>query len=196
MFKNQDSPCSVTVWDPFVRLFHWSLVMFFFIAYITEDDWLRVHVIAGYCISVLIGYRIIWGLVGSRYARFSQFIKSSATTIDYLKQLFRLKAPHYIGHNPAAAVMIIALIVSIVAICLSGIVIIAAENQGPLAGTAFSSINAEWMEDIHEFFANFTLLLVFVHIGGVIVSSLLEGENLVRAMITGRKKNRHSIEPK
>jgi cytochrome b len=196
MFKLQAPPDSVYVWDPFIRLFHWSLVMLFFIAYITEDDWLRVHVIAGYCISVLIGSRIIWGLIGSRYARFSQFIKSPATVIDYLKQMLRFKVPHYMGHNPAAAVMIIGLIVSITAICFSGIVIIAAENQGPLAGTALSSINANWMEDIHEFFANFTLLLVFVHIGGVIVSSLLEGENQVRAMITGRKKNRQSIEEK
>ena len=196
MFKLQDPPGSVNVWDPFIRLFHWSLVMLFFIAYITEDDWLRVHVIAGYCISVLIGSRIIWGLVGSRYARFSQFIKSPATVIAYLKQMLRFKVPHYMGHNPAAAVMIIGLIVSITAICFSGIVIIAAENQGPLAGTAFSSINANWMEEIHEFFANFTLLLVFVHIGGVIVSSLLEGENLVRAMITGRKRKRQSIEGK
>lgn len=195
MFKFQVPTDSVKVWDPFIRLFHWSLVMFFFVAYITEDDWLKVHVIVGYCITVMIGYRIIRGLIGSRYARFSQFIKSPATVIDYLKQMLRFKAPHYM-HNPAAAVMIIALLVSIGAICFSGIVIIAAENQGPLAGTVFSSINAEWMEDIHEFFANFTLFLVFIHIGGVIISSLLEGENLVRAMITGCKKKQHSTEVK
>ena len=196
MFKFQNSVDTIKVWDPFIRIFHWSLVMFFFLAYITEDDWLRVHVIAGYCVALLIGSRIIWGFVGSRYARFSQFIKSPATVLDYLKQMLKFNVPHYMGHNPAAAVMIIGLLLSITVISFSGIVIIAAENQGPLAGTPFALINANWMEDIHELFANFTLLLIFLHIAGVLVSSLLEGENLVRAMITGRKKNRPSIEDK
>ncbi len=105
-----------------------------------------------------------------------------------MKKMLRFKAPHYLGHNPAAAAMILGLLLSIIMVCFSGMVIIAAEGQGPLANTFFSAINAEWAEEIHEFLANFTLLLVIMHIAGVLFSSLLEGQNLVRSMITGRKK--------
>jgi len=191
-----DSCATIMVWDPLIRIFHWVLVLSFFVAYITEDDWLDLHLIAGYSVSILLGFRLVWGFIGTRHARFTQFVKPPAQVLAYIKLMLTLKVPHYPGHNPAAAAMIVSLLLCLIMVSFSGMVIIAADNRGPLAGTVWATISAHWMEDVHEFFANFTLTLVFLHIGGVIVSSLLEGENLVRAMITGRKKNRQTVEDK
>lgn len=186
-----ESPLSgdtLKVWDPLVRIFHWSLVFFFLIAFVTEDDWMDLHLVAGYSVAALIGFRLVWGVIGTHYARFTQFVKAPSTVLAYLRHMATLRVPHYLGHNPAAGAMIVALILSIMLVSLTGMSIIASEGRGPLAGTVFAHLNAHWMEDIHEFFANFTLTLVFLHVGGVVVSSLLEGENLVRAMIHGRKR--------
>lgn len=179
---------TVKVWDPLVRIFHWSLVVTFFLAFMTEGDWINLHVDAGYIVSGLIGFRLIWGVIGTRYARFSQFFKSPGEVLDYLRKMREFNVPHYLGHNPAAAAMIFALLLSIIAISVTGMSIIATEGQGPLAGTFVASLNAGWMKDIHAFFANFTMLLVIMHVAGVIFSSMLEWDNLPRAMLTGRKK--------
>ncbi len=181
---------TVKAWDPLVRVFHWSLVFFFLLAFATGDDWTSFHLQAGYAVSLLVGFRLIWGLVGTRNARFLSFVKSTRAIREHLKGMLSFEARHYLGHNPVAAVMVIALLASIALVAFSGMVMIADEGHGPLAGTMFSSWNGEWMEEVHEFFANFTLLLVFAHVAGVFISSLLEGENLVRAMITGRKRSR------
>jgi cytochrome b len=186
---NQD-PSTVKAWDPLVRVFHWSLVFFFLLAFVTEDDWMSLHVWAGYAVAMLIGFRLFWGLVGTRNARFLTFVKSPKVVMRHLRDMLLLKPAHYLGHNPVAAVMVVALLVSITLVAFSGMVMIASEGEGPLAGTLFASLNGETMEDVHEFFANFTLFLVFAHVAGVVVSSFLEGENLVRSMITGRKKAR------
>jgi len=188
MSENIDQAQTIRVWDPLVRIFHWSLVAFFAIAYVTEDDWMDLHLVAGYSVAALIGFRLVWGVIGTHYARFTQFVKSPSTVFDYLRHMATFRVPHYLGHNPAAGAMIVALIISIILVSLSGMSIIAAEGSGPLADTFFASFNAYWMEEIHEFLANFTLMLVGLHVAGVFVSSLLEGENLVRAMIHGRKR--------
>ncbi|MCP4391145.1 MAG: cytochrome b [Gammaproteobacteria bacterium] len=190
MHSNSSNPSTVKAWDPLVRVFHWSLVFFFLIAFTTEDDWMNLHVWAGYAVAMLIGFRLLWGVIGTRTARFLTFVKSPQIVMRHLRNMLSLKSPHYLGHNPVAAVMVIALLVSIILVAFSGMVLIAAEDQGPLAGTLFAGANGEVMEEVHEFFANFTLLLVFAHVGGVVISSFLEGENLVKAMITGRKKAR------
>lgn len=179
---------TVTVWDPLVRIFHWSLVAFFFIAYLTEDELLTVHVYAGYAVAGLIGFRLLWGVIGTRHARFSDFVTGPRAVRRYLTRLFTGRAPHYLGHNPAGAAMIIVLLVSLAATAFTGAVLIAGDGQGPLAGTVFAAMSGESFEDIHEFFANFTLFLVSLHVAGVVVSSFLHRENLVRAMITGRKE--------
>lgn len=190
MSDQTTAPQDVKVWDPLVRIFHWSLVFFFMLAFITEDEWLSVHVQAGYAVSMLVGFRLFWGLVGSRYARFLTFVKSPSTVISHIKGMLTFNAPHYLGHNPVAAVMIIALLLSIIMTAFTGMVTISTEGNGPLAGTFLASLNGEWMGEIHEFFANFTLLLVIAHLAGVVFSSFIEGENLARAMVTGRKKFR------
>ena len=185
---------TVKVWDPLVRVFHWSLVFFFMLAFITEDDWLGLHVQAGYVVSYLIAFRLLWGLVGTRNARFSSFVRSPAVILNYLKSLLKFKVPHYLGHNPLGAAMVIILLLGIILVSLSGMALIATEGNGPLAGSFVASWDADWMEEVHEFFANFTLLMVTVHVSGVIFSSLVEGENLVKAMLTGRKKFRSNWE--
>ena len=181
---------TVKAWDPLIRVFHWSLVFSFLIAFVTEDDWLDLHVQAGYAVSFLIGFRLLWGIIGTRNARFYSFVKSPQIVLSHLRGMLTFKTSHYLGHNPVAAVMVIALLSSITLVSFSGLVIIASESQGPLAGTVFSSWRGEWMEEVHEFLANFTVLLIVGHLCGVVFSSFVEGENLAKAMITGRKKYR------
>lgn len=199
----------VPVWDILVRIFHWSLVLAFFIAYLTEDDLEDLHIISGYTVLGLITFRVIWGFIGSRYARFSNFIYSPKEIMAYLSSLMTDKPKHYLGHNPAGGAMILALLFSLFATTITGLKVYGVEGHGPLAdnGIEVSIISKayadddehegkheknkeeeEFWEEIHEFFSNFTLLLVFLHIAGVIVASRVHGENLVRAMITGKKE--------
>ncbi len=185
-----DKPEGIRVWDPLIRIFHWSLVFFFFVAYLTEDDIIDVHVWAGYTVTLLVIFRLIWGVIGPSPARFASFVRAPSRILDYIRHMLRMDPPHYLGHNPAAGAMVIALLVSLILVTFTGMSIIAAEGQGPLADTFAAGLNAEWMEEIHEFFANLTLLLVFLHVAGVAVSSFLEGQNLPRSMVTGVKQYR------
>ena len=103
----------IRVWDPLVRFFHWSLVTAFFIAYLTEDDLLTVHSWAGYLIFSLLIIRLVWGFIGTRYARFSDFVYSPGNVIQFLKDTLHLRAKRYLGHNPAGGAMVILLIISL-----------------------------------------------------------------------------------
>ena len=185
MMKNE-----IRVWDPLVRLFHWALVGAFAIAWLTEDEFMTLHSYAGYTIAGLLLFRLLWGFVGPRYARFSDFVRSPSTVLAYLKSLKAFKAQRFIGHNPAGGAMILALLLSLMVTSFTGIMAYGAIGSGPLAGwfASQSSYGAEWLEEIHEFFANFTLLLVIAHLGGVVVESLLHRENLVKSMLTGYKR--------
>lgn len=185
---NLDSPQEIKVWDPFVRIFHWSLALFFTVAYLTEDDFETVHFYMGYAISALIGFRLLWGIVGPKYARFSNFITGHDKVVSYLKSLLTGNAEHYVGHNPAGGMMVVVLLLMLAMTCFFGMTLLAFDGGGPLAGTFVTVLNEDLVEEVHELCANGTLLLVFVHIAGVIVSSFLHRENLVRAMVTGIKK--------
>lgn len=180
----------IRVWDQLVRFFHWSLISAFFIAYVTEEDLLTVHTWAGYLILLLISIRFVWGFIGTRYARFSDFVYSPGTVIQFLKDTMHLRAKRYLGHNPAGGAMVILLMVSLLVTTTSGILLLGIEEQaGPVAHW-FNQADNFWsgiLEELHEFFANFTLLLVFIHVIGVIVESLIHKENLVSAMLTGFK---------
>jgi len=178
---------NIKVWDPLIRVFHWSLVFFFLLAYVTEDDWMTIHSYAGYSIAALVIFRLVWGVIGTRHARFTDFITTPSNVIAYLKQLSKGNARRYIGHNPAGAAMIVMLLVSLSMTVLSGVSLFATEGHGPLAGTFLSTWSEDPLEDVHEFFANFTLLLVVAHVLGVLLSGLLHRENLVKSMITGEK---------
>ncbi len=202
----------VRVWDPLVRLFHWSLVIGFFVAWLSGEELARTHLLAGYVVTGLLVFRLVWGFVGTRHARFSDFLYPPAEIIAYLKSLVSGSPRRYLGHNPAGGAMILLLLVSLSGTVATGLVMDAGPTAGEPPSTSALSPAPErrlaWLEEeheaweheeeedegeealeeLHEFFANFTLLLVFLHIAGVLVSSRLHGENLVRAMITGRKR--------
>ena len=188
----------IKVWDPFVRIFHWTVVVSFFIAYVTEDDLMWLHELAGYMILVLVAVRVVWGIVGTRYARFSNFIYKPSIVKQYFKDSIHFKSKRYLGHNPLGGVMVILLLVMLVLTSWSGIEAEGSEGLSALNIELVKSAIAdddkhenggnEVWEEIHEFLANATLFLVFLHVAGVIFSSIAHGENLVRAMITGRKR--------
>lgn len=183
---------TIKVWDPFVRIFHWGLVLSFFIAYITEEDFLAIHSFAGYTVLALLLLRIIWGLVGTRHARFSDFIYSPQTIKSFVKDTFYLRAKRYLGHNPAGGAMILAMIISLLLTTSTGIAVYGIEEQaGPLANWFIykDSLWGDILEETHEFFSNFTLLLVFIHVTGVIFESFIHKENLVKSIIDGKKRS-------
>ncbi|MGA0938095.1 MAG: cytochrome b/b6 domain-containing protein [Sedimenticolaceae bacterium] len=182
---------TIRVWDPLVRIFHWSLASAFFIAYITEDDFMTVHEYAGYAVLSLIGIRLIWGIVGTKYARFSNFVTSPKTTIKYIKSIFTFNAERHIGHNPAGGAMIIALLVSLTLTATTGMLYYGIEDQSGLAASFVSgwpNFLNDPLEEIHEFFANLSIFLVIAHVAGVLIAAIQHGENLIASMWHGRKQ--------
>ena len=124
----------IRVWDPLVRIFHWSLVVGFTVAYLSGEEESNVHIYAGYVVMGLIIFRLLWGFIGSRYARFSSFVTSPATLIEYLKGMLARNPKHYIGHNPAGGWMVIAMLICLSVITVSGLKVYAIEEGlGPLA---------------------------------------------------------------
>ncbi len=171
------APVTIKVWDRFVRLSHWSLAALFITAYATGDEIERVHIAAGYAIAGLLALRIVWGFIGPRHARFSNIVRSPSETLAYLRAVALLRAPRYLGHNPAGGLMIVVLIVMLGATCVTGYMM-----------TTDMFWGAKWTEDVHEALANTTLALVIFHVLGVLVASFQHSENLVAAMIIGRKR--------
>jgi cytochrome b len=201
----------VRVWDAFVRIAHWSLVVGFFTAYFTEDDLLTAHVWAGYLVGSIVLLRIFWGFVGPEYARFSNFAYGPGTVVRYLGGLLRRQSRRYLGHSPAGGAMVMLLLISLAGTVGSGLTVYAYDRgAGPLApllakgaaaperveptpGAASQTPGSpegveEMWEEVHELFANFTVLLVILHIGGVLLASYVHRENLARAMVTGYKQ--------
>jgi cytochrome b len=169
-------PETVRVGDPFVRIFHWPLVILFALAWITEDLQF-LHQPVGYAILSLLALRIAWGFVGSRHARFADFIRSPGATLAYVRDLLAGKAPRVLGHSPLAGMMVLALMIALIATGASGWLM-----------TTDAYRTARWLEEAHEALASLTLGLVIIHVAAVFLMSAWHGENLVRAMITGRKR--------
>lgn len=166
----------ILVWDLPTRVFHWTLALSFAGAWLTSESerYSALHVMFGYTLLGLIAFRLIWGFVGSRYARFAEFAYSPSNTLRYLKSLFSRQPEHYVGHNPAGAVAIFLLLGLGIA-------------SGASGWMTYNDIGGEWLEEAHELFSELMLLVVGIHIAGVAVSSWLHRENLARAMVTGYK---------
>jgi len=164
------------VWDAPVRVFHWLLVLSFAVAWLTGEDegWRAVHVTAGYTVAGLVAFRIVWGLVGSRHARFSDFVRGPHAVLAYLRSLLRGRPEPHVGHNPAGALAIVTLLLLAAVTIATG-------------WAAWEEVGPEWLEDAHEVAANVMLALVVLHVVAVLASSWLHHENLVGAMIHGRK---------
>ena len=203
------------VWDPLVRTSHWIVTIAFFVAYFTEDETQTVHVWAGYTVGALVFLRILWGFVGSRHARLSDFVYAPQTALLYLRDLLLARAPRYVGHSPAGGAMVFVLLLSLAGTVVTGLITYAQEESArPLAAYyaqepatapqvdepgAFEEEEEEGEErgrgegesavaEVHEVLANVTLALVIFHILGVVLASFVHHENLARAMITGRKR--------
>lgn len=172
-----DHTAPVRIWDPLVRLFHWSLVIAFTITWLTGDDGQGLHEWAGYIVAALIALRLAWGVMGPRYARFGQFVRSPRTIARYLSQMMKRDEPRYLGHNPAGGAMIVILLAALSGTALTGWMY-----------TTDAFWGVEWVEETHEFLANSLLFLVGLHVAGVLLASWMHRENLIRAMWTGKKR--------
>ena len=200
----------IKVWDPLVRLGHWTIVAAFAIAYFSEEDLLSMHIWAGYVLGVAVLIRVIWGFVGPQRARFSDFLYAPGVVLAYFADLLRFRAKRYLGHSPAGGAMIIALLVMLTGTVVTGLMILGADNHaGPLAPFYSSKSSGESratdrraggagqqakereetaLRELHELFADLTLILVGFHVAGVALASVAHRENIVGAMFTGRKR--------
>ncbi len=170
-------PAAVRVWDAPVRVFHWLLAASFAGAWLTADGerWRLVHVTLGYTMAALVVFRLLWGVAGTRHARFGDFMRGPAAVLRYLRSLAGSRPEHHSGHNPAGGWAVLALL---------GLTAVTAA----LGWATYSDLGGEWLEDGHEAAASLLMAVVLVHIAAVLLSSWLHKENLIRAMFTGRKR--------
>lgn len=178
------------IWDSPTRLFHWLWVLAFVMAWLSAGDsrLLYWHSFAGSLFSLLLLFRVYWGFKGSRYARFKSLLLSPSRLREHLKLLLKARGYLSVGHNPLGSLMVVLLMLVAVGVVISGWLVFAGEEQlGPLAG-ALSIASGKAVHDWHEAFAWFMLLLAFLHITGVVLESLLLRENLIAAMIAGKKR--------
>ena len=186
--------------------------MLFFVAYLSGDEESVLHVYSGYAVMGLVAFRVVWGFVGTKHARFTDFLYGRKSTVRYARSLLTPKPVHYLGHSPLGGWMVFALLVSIAGACWSGLEAYGAHGQGPLAESTSWGVSSAKAQDeerdrgresrsgrsserrfwheIHEALSNFTLFLVLLHIVGVLSAIALHRENLVKAMITGYKTRR------
>jgi cytochrome b len=208
------SRTTATVWDPLVRLGHWALVAAFAVAYFSAEEEEAgapdaLHAWGGYFVGGIVALRVVWGFVGPRYARFSDFVCGPLQALGYLKDLLLGRAQRYIGHSPAGGAMVIALLVCLAATVATGLVAYGEQGKGPLAArpatVSVAQANSKEAKralrldastersesvtgEVHGILANITLALVILHILGVGLASVVHRENLVVSMITGRKR--------
>jgi cytochrome b len=168
---------TVLVWDLPLRIFHWVLAGAFAGAFLTAESerWRDVHAVLGYTVLAMIAFRLLWGLLGTRYARFGALPLAPRRALAYLGSLVRGRPEPHLGHNPAGSLAIYALLALAAVTALTGL-------------AAFAELGGEWVSELHEGMANTMLAVVIVHVAGVVVGSLAHRENLVAAMLTGRKR--------
>jgi cytochrome b len=167
----------VKVWDPLVRLGHWALVAGIAIAWVTREGAGALHEQTGYVVLAIVVLRALWGFTGPHYARFAQFVRSPSTTLAYARQALAGGEPRHIGHNPLGGWMTVVLLAMIALVALSGWLY-----------TTDAFWGVKWVADLHEALSDLLLALVAVHVAGVVFTSYRQRENLVAAMVHGRKR--------
>lgn len=166
----------IYVWDKFVRLFHWSLALSFSANALLIDDDSELHEYVGYAVMALVLARILWGFIGSRYARFKSFPLSVSNSVEQLSDIALQRQHEHIGHTPLGALMIYNLLGSLIIVTLTGYLM-----------TTDMFWGVEWPEEMHEIFVSWTEFSVILHIAAVIFESRRTHVNLPRAMVTGFK---------
>ncbi len=171
----------IHVWDAPVRVFHWLLAACFTGAYLTaeSESWRLLHVTLGYTLGGLIAFRLVWGVLGTRYARFGSFVRPPSELAHYVKNMVAGRPAHFTGHNPLGGVAIVLMLLAGAAITATGYAV-------------YNDIGGEWLGEAHEAAANGMLVLVGVHLCGVALASWMHRENLPRAMVTGLKQGQPS----
>ncbi len=177
MMTGDHEPGWIRVWDPLVRLFHWSLVLSFAVAWLSANSWEDVHMWTGFAAGGLVLLRVVWGFIGTPYARFSHFVHPPQRVIAYLQAVATGSEARHLGHNPAGGAMIVALILATGMTAFTGWL---------LTTDAFWGVT--WMQHVHNWTAHGTILLVGLHVAGVALASYRHNENLVVAMIVGTKR--------
>ncbi len=180
----------IRVWDPGVRLFHWSLVLAVLVAFLAGEHALTVHVVAGYGVAVLTAWRIVWGFTGPATARFRDFVHPPRAILAFLRASLQGRPTWHAGHNPAGGAMVVVLLATLLTTALTGMALYGAQDAGgPLAflATRAGEDAIDTLETLHEFLGQALPWLVAVHVAGVLVESLLQRVDLTRAMLTGRK---------
>src|SRR5438874_8981114 len=181
--QGQARPRFVSVWDPFVRIAHWVLVIAFIVIYVSSADQRHgrsdLHVWTGYAIGGILVLRLIWGFVGPRHARFDDFVFRPATVFTYFKDVFLGSPPRYLGHSPAGGAMIAALLAALAAAVVTGM---AAQ------GIFGNGLVARILVELHETIAVIAVILAVLHVISIAIASITHRENLLAAMFSGKKR--------
>jgi cytochrome b len=164
------------IWDVPLRVGHWLLVVCFAGAWLTSESeyFAQLHLLFGYSVLAFLVFRLFWGFAGSRYARWSSFIFSREELWNYMKSPFQAVSKNYFGHNPLGSVGIFLMLISLFFVVGTGL-------------TLDLLTYAHWLSVIHEVFAELLLVLIFVHIAGIVLTSWLHRQALVPAMFHGKK---------
>jgi cytochrome b len=170
-------PVRVRVWDPFLRIFHWVLVAAFVVAYFSHGGYLAAHRISGYGILALVVLRVAWGFMGPAHARFADFVRGPRDLASYLGLLLRGREPRYVGHNPAGGAMIVVMLLLLAALCVTGVVLDTPRFR-----------DDRDFKEIHDVLTDASVVCIVLHLAGVALASWRHRENLVAAMISGRKR--------
>jgi len=179
----------IRVWDLATRLFHWAIVILLFTSWLTQhENWMALHMLSGYGVLTLLLFRIVWGFLGSETARFSRFLRSPFAALRHLAHLHRREPDTEIGHNAAGGWMVLLLLVLLAIQVITGL---GANDDGDNEGPLFDNVGkgwSDWLSHIHAVNFFYIKLAIAVHVAAVLLHAVLKRQDLVRPMITGRKR--------